>query len=130
LIVGQFFENYKSKPKNLGFFLHGKCNALIFTNASGNPCSWLSRQHGLTFWLFCLPQRLPLPQFWFNLEKHFVVNLRRLLKKALFGNGGLKPILRLLILQLQRQRCGRLVRFSKWKKIFLFSKRIRLLLAL
>jgi hypothetical protein len=26
--------------------------------------------------------------------------------------------------QLQRQRCSRLERFSKWKKIFLFEKRL------
>jgi hypothetical protein len=34
----------------------------------------------------------------------------------------LEPILRLLNLQLQRQRCSRLERFSKQNEIFLFSK--------
>jgi hypothetical protein len=32
----------------------------------------------------------------------------------------LEPILRLVNLQLQRQRCSRLESFSKWKKIFFF----------
>jgi hypothetical protein len=41
-----------------------------------------------------------------------------------------EPILRLLNLQLQRQRCRRLERFSKLNKIFLFSKRARLPVAL
>jgi hypothetical protein len=35
-----------------------------------------------------------------------------------------EPILRLLILQLQRQRCSRLERFSKFEEnIFVFQKR-------
>jgi hypothetical protein len=34
----------------------------------------------------------------------------------------LEPILRRLILQLQRQRCRRLERYSKWNKLFPFSK--------
>jgi hypothetical protein len=41
-----------------------------------------------------------------------------------------EPILRLLNLQLQRQRCSRLQRFSKWNKMFWFSKRTRLPVAL
>jgi hypothetical protein len=41
-----------------------------------------------------------------------------------------EPILRFLNLQLQRQRCSRLERFSKQNKIFLFSKRARLPVAL
>jgi hypothetical protein len=42
----------------------------------------------------------------------------------------MEPILRLWNLQLQRQRCSRLERFSKKKKLFLISKRTRLLVAL
>jgi hypothetical protein len=41
-----------------------------------------------------------------------------------------EPILRLLNLQLQRQRFSRLERFSKKNEIFWFSKRARLPLAL
>jgi hypothetical protein len=36
--------------------------------------------------------------------------------------GKMPPILRLQNLQLQHQRCSRIERFTKWKKIFLFSK--------
>jgi hypothetical protein len=42
----------------------------------------------------------------------------------------IEPILQLSNLQLQHQRCRRLQRFSKWNKIFLFSKRVRLPVAL
>jgi hypothetical protein len=42
------------------------------------------------------------------------------------NQGDQEPILRFFNLHLQRQRCSRLYRFSKKKKIFLFSKRARL----
>jgi RecB family endonuclease NucS len=42
----------------------------------------------------------------------------------------LEPNLRLLNLQLQRQHCSKVERFSKKKKIILFSKRARLSVAL
>jgi hypothetical protein len=57
-------------------------------------------------------------------------NLGRLFVRRMRCHCAQEPILRLLNLQLQRQRCSRLERFSKKNKIFLFSKRARLPVAL
>jgi hypothetical protein len=59
----------------------------------------------------------------------------RLTLNALYINTTLvpviqEPIVRLLNLQLQRQRCGRLARFYKVGENKLFSKRARLVVAL